>query len=273
MLLNTISETGYFMINKEIFAEEISSNAKLVYMYLSKCADAMGKSWPSHKDIASKCTMSVTAVKDCLKSLIGADLVKSYHRNREEGGKSSNMYMLTNKKYENVFIADPKVFALQISAKAKLIYLYFCRCADKKSTCFPSHRNVAEQCLMAVSTARKAIKELIDSKIITAQAQARKNKGQTSNLYTIFIAAVAQINETVNEVVEAVCETVETAKKNGIGTTFKNFLSGVQSIYNSRGYSQIKAGVVSDSVYERTTPMLKLSRMNNKVFRDKSLND
>ncbi|WP_324825129.1 helix-turn-helix domain-containing protein [Sinanaerobacter sp. ZZT-01] len=199
-MANAIFESGRFYAGNAIFDTELSANAKLVYLYLVKCADCFGKSWPAHKTIADSCSLSVTSVKSALQELKDAKKLTVSFRYREQGGKSSNLYMIMDLSKEKNFAASPLIFTKAISSKAKLIYFYLCRCAGKEGTCFPAHKTTAMKCSLGFSTVRKAIKELIDCAIIAVKTQFRKDNGQTSNLYTLIKMAVEKVSSGCNVV-------------------------------------------------------------------------
>lgn len=186
MLLREIFSGEYFYANRMVFELEISGNAKLVYYYLAKCADVMGKCWPAHKTIAAACSLSVTAVKTALTELMSQEVITISNRSRENGGKSSNLYMLLNRDKRYSFAAGAHIFARRVSAKAKLIFLYLCRCAGKKTASFPAHKTIAELCAMGLSTVRKALLELLTGALVAITTRCRENGGQTSNLYTLL---------------------------------------------------------------------------------------
>ena len=94
--------SGYFyapnMIFDTIFDIPLSAYAKLVYLYLCRCADSNGQSFPSHKDICKKCEIkSDRTVKNALKELHAAGLIVKEHRTREDGGQSSDLYTICAK--------------------------------------------------------------------------------------------------------------------------------------------------------------------------------
>lgn len=186
MLPREIFSGKCFYANRMVFELEVSGNAKLVYFYLAKCADAMGKCWPAHKTIAAACSLSVTAVKAALAELCGQEVITISNQSRENGGKSSNLYLLLNRDKRYSFAAGVHIFARRVSAKAKLIFLYLCRCAGKEAAIFPAYKKVAKMCAMGLSTVRKALAELLTGALVAKTARHRGDGGQTSNLYTLL---------------------------------------------------------------------------------------
>ena len=250
----------YFFVNNEIFKKEVSANAKIVYMYLCKCADCFGKSWPSHKRIASACSLGITTVKIALKELQEAKIITVSHRYREEGGKSSNMYMIMDRSPNKAFYCNAAIFNTTISAKAKLIYLYFCRCANKEGTCYPAHRTTAAACLVSVGTVRNAIKELIEVKLLGAINRYRENNGQTSNLYTILSPVIDVVAAVIEKASAMLKEENQKSEKMGHDPKKKEprtpWAACIQSLF-SRGLRHYLAGDLPKDGYERTISKLR----------------
>lgn len=256
------SQDGYFFVNNEIFSEEISSNAKLIYIYLCKCADCFGKSWPAHNTISSACSLSVSSVKLAIKELTIRGIITISHRYREEGGKSSNLYMIMNRSQSNRFWCSPKIFKTNISNKAKLVYFYFCRCCNQEGTCYPAHRTTAAACMVSISTVRNAIKELVETKILGVINRYRGNNGQTSNLYTVLSPIVEEVCTAIKEKKAAA---IVKLKKTGHEQktekrAFPKLVANIQS-YINRGLRHYIAGGMVKIGYERTIPSLRKNHM------------
>ncbi|MDD4565862.1 MAG: helix-turn-helix domain-containing protein [Eubacteriales bacterium] len=258
MSTEAIKRTGYFYINNGIFIEDISANAKIVYMYLCKCADYFGKSWPAHKTIAGACSLSVSSLKLAIKELKERKLLTVSPRYREEGGKSSNLYMIMNRTKNNSFWCNSNIFKMSISSKAKLIYFYFCRCCNKEGTCYPAHRTTAAACMVSISAVRMAIKELIEAKFLEVASRFRENNGQTSNLYTVLSPVIEVIGTTVKKAASALARksaTVSKEKKKASG-----LIACIQS-YINRGLRHCIAGGMSKRDHERTIPKLRTNHI------------
>lgn len=84
------------------------------------------------------------------------------------------------------FFSYNLVFELDLSCHAKLVYIYLCRCADSEAQSFPSKNTISRSCGISVSSVKYALRELIEARLLTREEQFRANKGQTSNLYTIY---------------------------------------------------------------------------------------
>jgi len=85
---------NWFYSYNMIFEQSISKQAKLLYIYLCRCADDEGQSFPSHRTISVKCSMCVTDVKNAIKALINARLLDKENQFTETGRKTSNLYTI-----------------------------------------------------------------------------------------------------------------------------------------------------------------------------------
>jgi DNA-binding transcriptional regulator YhcF (GntR family) len=89
---------NWFWCYNMIFEQDISIHATTVYIYLCRCADKDGRSFPSHADIGRKCKIkSKVTVRKALKELVETGLIKQELRYREgTAGKQSNEYFITD---------------------------------------------------------------------------------------------------------------------------------------------------------------------------------
>ena len=179
--------TAYFYTYNVIFDTPVSGNAKLVYAYLCKCADADGKSYPAHKAISAAAGIGVTTVKKVLTELENAGLITVQEQSRPDRGRRANIYTIIKEKVNGFFLTYSNIFTGTLTAKARLVYLYFCCLASGRDQAFPAHKTTAKACGLSVAGARAAIDELEAAGLIVRQAQYRGNGGQKSNLYTINI--------------------------------------------------------------------------------------
>jgi len=86
---------NWFYSYNMIFEQDISMQAKLIYLYLCRCADEEGQSFPSHSTIGEKCGIkSRQTVINALKELESIGLLTKENRNREDGGQTSNLYTI-----------------------------------------------------------------------------------------------------------------------------------------------------------------------------------
>lgn len=75
-------------------AEEIPHRAKAVYMYLKDRSNADGECWPGIKTIAKELNLSRSTVKRAITDLTTHGYLKKELRHRENGGCSSNIYVV-----------------------------------------------------------------------------------------------------------------------------------------------------------------------------------
>ena len=178
---------AFFYTYNVIFTAPISGHAKLVYAYLCKCADGNGISYPAHKTIATAAGICVTTVKKALKELEDAGLVTVQGQARANGGRRANVYTLVKGSGTDAgfFMTYENVFTESLTAKARLVYLFFCRLASRGDKAFPSHKTTAKACGLSVAGVRTAVNELESAGMVEREAQYRENGGQRANLYTL----------------------------------------------------------------------------------------
>lgn len=68
---------------------------KLVLLKLADNASDHGECWPSHGHIATQCEMSKTSVRNHIRDLVKAGLVKKIERRKSANESASNLYVLT----------------------------------------------------------------------------------------------------------------------------------------------------------------------------------
>jgi predicted transcriptional regulator len=180
------SMTGYFYTYNIVFDAPVSGTAKLAYAYLCKCANREGVSYPSHKVIAAAAGVSVTTTKKALAELERARLISIRGQARPDRGRRANVYTVMKETVKGFFVTYGSIFIQTLTAKARLVYLYFCRLASGRDEAFPAHKTTAAACGLSVSGARLAIDELEAAGLVSRQAQFRDNGGQRANLYTLI---------------------------------------------------------------------------------------
>lgn len=81
-----------------------------------------------------------------------------------------------------------QAYASALKSRALSVLIYLIDRSNKELTCFPAIPTMAEQLHISVSTVKRALHELLDAGYIKKDARFReKNKGQTSNLYTLVL--------------------------------------------------------------------------------------
>ena len=71
----------------------------------------------------------------------------------------------------------------ELTSTQKLVYYCLCRFQGKNEDCFPSHRTIAKQCKISLSTVKRAISALEKQGYIERVPQKRPDGGNTSNRY------------------------------------------------------------------------------------------
>lgn len=74
--LNDGRKLGWFWSYDEIFDQDISEHAKLIYLNLCRRAKKSGISFPSHARIANDCSVSVPTVKRAIKELLEIGVIR-----------------------------------------------------------------------------------------------------------------------------------------------------------------------------------------------------
>ena len=83
----------FFLTPNNIFDEGLKPREFIVYSYLLRCGDARRQSFPSRKDIAKKCCVSIPTVDAALKSLEASGFISITHRNDPANGNHlSHLY-------------------------------------------------------------------------------------------------------------------------------------------------------------------------------------
>lgn len=85
----------------------------------------------------------------------------------------------------NFFILPNDIFKEKMNPRDFIVYSYLKRCADSRQQCFPSIKNIAENCCISSVTANTAIKNLSENGYIDI-AHRNDGNGQLSNLYTVL---------------------------------------------------------------------------------------
>jgi hypothetical protein len=104
-----VTNAGKYMNDRSLFIHstlddmtDLSPNAMRVYMHLSRRANNEGKAWPSYQTIGDHCFKSVSDnpitrksfTRNAIEELIEANLIVKEMRARDDGGQTSNIYVL-----------------------------------------------------------------------------------------------------------------------------------------------------------------------------------
>lgn len=80
-----------------------------------------------------------------------------------------------------------QAYASDLKSRALSVLIYLIDRSNKDLTCFPAIPTMAEQLHISVSTVKRALHELVQAGFIKKDSRFRdKNRGQTSNLYTLM---------------------------------------------------------------------------------------
>ena len=81
-----------------------------------------------------------------------------------------------------------QAYASNLKSRALSILIYLIDRSNQDLTCFPAIPTMAEQLHISISTVKRALHELVDAGYIQKDSRFReKNRGQTSNLYTLVL--------------------------------------------------------------------------------------
>lgn len=128
-----------------------------------------------------------------------------------------------------------QAYESNLKSRALSVLIYLIDRSNKDLTCFPAIPTMAQQLHISISTVKRALGELVEAGFIEKMARFRdKNKGQTSNLYTLVLFETVpktdqdndlddkknkdiavSVTEQENEEVEHICFDVLKEQKNG----------------------------------------------------------
>lgn len=77
-----------------IYRMDLHHRVISVYIYLADRTDKEGKCWPAIPTIARELKLSETTVRRAIRDLREAGLIRTEQRYRDNGGKSSLLYVL-----------------------------------------------------------------------------------------------------------------------------------------------------------------------------------
>ena len=91
-----VEDSGYFIGANMIFDLDISSNAKLLYLYLTKMGNQQRSSFPSYRTMAKYCGFSKRTAIRVMQELLDAGLILKEARHRGKM-QTSNIYIILTK--------------------------------------------------------------------------------------------------------------------------------------------------------------------------------
>ena len=81
-----------------------------------------------------------------------------------------------------------QAYTSNLKSRALSVLIYLIDRSNQELTCFPAIPTMAEQLHISISTVKRALRELVDAGYISKDARFReKNRGQSSNLYTLIL--------------------------------------------------------------------------------------
>ena len=96
------------------------------------------------------------------------------------------------------FQLKQQAYASGLKSRALSILIYLIDRSNKELTCFPAIPTMAEQLHISISTVKRALHELVNCGFIKKDPRFReKNRGQTSNLYTLVMKEHEEPLETI----------------------------------------------------------------------------
>lgn len=89
----------------------------------------------------------------------------------------------------NQFEMKQLAYQSQLKSRALQVLLYLIDRANKEHTCFPAVPTIGRELHISISTVKRAMRELVEAGYVKKESRFREgNRGQTSNLYTLFFA-------------------------------------------------------------------------------------
>lgn len=147
-----------------IFDYALSANAVKVYLYLTRCQNALGTAAVKVSTISDKCAIqSAVSVHKAIAELEEKGLVSKYRRRCADGDYIANGYHITQLQ-GRWFSLSLKHNPFALPKNSFLVYLYMLRCANRAGRAWPSLRRMAEVLAVSKNTVLNAIQQLICGK-------------------------------------------------------------------------------------------------------------
>lgn len=102
----------------------------------------------------------------------------------------------------------------QLKSRALQVLLYLIDRANKEQTCFPAVSTIGRELHISISTVKRAMRELVEAGYVKKESRFREgNRGQTSNLYTLFFTEDRAEQQKENEEIQQEEEPVNVSEK------------------------------------------------------------
>lgn len=87
----------------------------------------------------------------------------------------------------NKFEMKQLAYQSKLGSRALQVLLYLIDRANKEQTCFPAVPTIGRELHISISTVKRAMRELVEAGYVKKESRFREgNRGQTSNLYTLY---------------------------------------------------------------------------------------
>ena len=87
----------------------------------------------------------------------------------------------------NQFEMKQRAYQSNLKSRALQVLLYLIDRANKEQICFPAVPTIGRELHISISTVKRAMRELVEAGYVTKESRFReRNRGQTSNLYTLY---------------------------------------------------------------------------------------
>lgn len=97
----------------------------------------------------------------------------------------------------NQYEMKQRAYQSNLKSRALQVLLYLIDRSNKEQTCFPAVPTIGKELHISISTVKRAMKELVDAGYVTKESRFRAgNRGQTSNLYTLYYRAISFCEKT-----------------------------------------------------------------------------
>lgn len=115
----------------------------------------------------------------------------------------------------NQFEMKKLAYQSQLRNRALQVLLYLIDRSDQEQTCFPAVPTISRELHISISTVKRAMRELVEAGYVKKESRFRKgNRGQTSNLYTLF----TMVREQGKDCVESKKTEQESTEESGRNT-------------------------------------------------------